>query len=74
MSKNTNKRNVKKIDDKTDYDWNILNESNSSYIFPIESSRAFSHSYSSTDNFVSPILVSDWLIFFCQNLILQQKN
>ena len=47
------------MDDKTDYQWNILNESNSSYIFPIEPSKAFPHLYSFTDNFVSPILVSD---------------
>ena len=29
--------------------------------------------YSSTDNFLSPILVFDWLILYCGNLILQQK-
>ena len=29
---------------------------------------------SSTDNFLSPILVSDQLIFCCGNLILHQKN
>ena len=53
------------MDDKTDYHWIILNESNSSHIFPIEPSRAFLHLYSSTDNFVSQILVSNWLIFCC---------
>ena len=74
MSKNTNKKKCIKMDDKTDYYWNILNEPNSSYIFPTESSRVFPHSYSSTDNFVSPILVSDWLIFCCENLILHQKR
>ena len=62
------------MDDKTDYHWNILYESNSSYIFPKESSRAFPYSYSSTDNFVSSILASDWLIFCCKNLILNQKK
>ena len=31
------------MDDKIDYHWNILNESNSSYIFPIESFRTFHH-------------------------------
>ena len=29
--------------------------------------------YSSTDNFLSPILISDWLISCCENLILRQK-
>ena len=29
--------------------------------------------HSSADNFLSPIPVSDWLIFFCGNLILHQK-
>ena len=53
--------------DKTDYHWNILNESNSPYTFPIEPSSAFHLSYNSTDNFVSPILVSDSLIFCCEN-------
>ena len=62
------------MDDKTDYPWNILNESNSSCIFPIESSTVSPHSYSSTDSFVSPILVSDWSIFCCQNLILHQNK
>ena len=62
------------MDDKTDYHLNILNESYSSYIFPIEPSRAFSHSYSSTDNFVLAVLVSDWLIFCCESLILHQKK
>ena len=28
----------------------------------------------STDNFLSPIPVSDWLIFCCGNLILHQKK
>ena len=62
------------MDDKTDYHWNILNESNSSYILPIEPSRAFPNSYCSTDNFVSTILVSGWLIFCCQNLILYPEK
>ena len=31
-------------------------------------------SYSSTDIFLSPILVSDWLIFFCANLITEIEN
>ena len=31
------------MDDKTDYHWNILNESNSSYIFPKVTSRVFRH-------------------------------
>ena len=61
------------MDDKTDYHWNISNEFNSSNIFPIESPRVSPHSYSSNDNFASSILVSDWLIFCCQNLILQMK-
>ena len=56
--------------DKTDYHWNILNESNSPYTFPIEPSSAFHFSYNSTYNFVSPILVSDSLIFCCENLTL----
>ena len=30
--------------------------------------------YSSTDNFSSPILVSDWLIFRCGNLLLLQNR
>ena len=63
-----------KIDDKTDYHWSILNESNSSHIFPIERSRAFPHSYSSTDNLVSSALISDWLISCCENLIIHQKK
>ena len=63
------------MDGKTDYHWKILNESNSSYtgIFPIESSRAFPNSYSSNESFISQILVSDWLIFCSQNLILEMK-
>ena len=28
---------------------------------------------SSTDNFLSPILISGWLIFCCGNLILHQR-
>ena len=60
------------MDPKTDYHGNILNESNSSYIYSIEPSRAFHHLYSSTDNFVSSILVSNWLIFCYKNLILHQ--
>ena len=51
-----------------------FNESNSSYIFPIESSRAFPRSYSSNDIFVSPVLVFDWLILCCKNYILHQKK
>ena len=43
---------------KTDYYWNTLNESNYSYIFSIETSRAFPNSYSSTEDFVSTIQVS----------------
>ena len=62
------------MNDKTDYHWNILNESNSSYIFPLEPCWAFPHLYSSIDNFVSPILVSYWLISCCKNLILHQKK
>ena len=54
------------MDGKTDYHWNILNESNSSYIFHMKSSKAFSRSYSSTDNFLSSILVCDWLIICCE--------
>ena len=58
-----------------DYANNIhFNESNSSYIFPIESSRAFPRSYSSNDIFVSPVLVFDWLIFCCKSYILHQKK
>ena len=30
--------------------------------------------YSSTNNFFSPIPVSDWLIFCCRNFILHQKK
>ena len=30
--------------------------------------------YSSTDNFLSPIRISDWLIFCCENLIRYQKK
>ena len=30
--------------------------------------------YSPTDNFLSPIAVSDWSIFCCGNSILHQKN
>ena len=30
--------------------------------------------YGSTDNFLLPIPVSDWLILCCGNLILHQKN
>ena len=30
--------------------------------------------YNYTDNFLSPIPVSDWLIFCCGNAILQQKK
>ena len=30
--------------------------------------------YSSSDNFLSPILVSDWLILCCRNSILRQKK
>ena len=33
-----------------------------------------SSAYSSTDNFLSPIQASDWLIFFYRNLILHQKK
>ena len=51
-----------------------FNESNFSYIFPIESSKAFPRSYSSNDIFASPILVFDWLIFCCKNYILHQKK
>lgn len=31
-------------------------------------------SYSSSDNFLSLIPVSDWLIFYCATLILYQKK
>ena len=41
------------MDPKTDYHGNNLSESNSSYIYSIEPSRAFHHLSSSTDNFVS---------------------
>ena len=34
----------------------------------------FCVTYSSTDNFLSPIPVSGWLIFCCGNLILYQKR
>ena len=30
--------------------------------------------HSSTDNFLSPIPVSDWSIFCCENLLLQQRE
>ena len=30
--------------------------------------------YSSTDNFLSPIPVSHWLIFYCRNLVLYQQK
>ena len=30
--------------------------------------------YGSTDNFLSPVLISDWLIFCCGNSILHQKR
>ena len=30
--------------------------------------------YSSTDNYLSPIPVSDWLIFYCGNSIIHQKK
>ena len=30
--------------------------------------------YSSTDNFSSPVLVSDWLILWSRNLIIYQKK
>lgn len=33
----------------------------------------FTHSYSLTDN-LSPILVFDWLMFYCGNLILYQRR
>ena len=35
---------------------------------------ATGYAYSSTDNFLSPILISDWLIFCCENLIRYQKK
>ena len=58
------------MDDKTDYHWNILNKSNSPYTFPVEPSRTFHLS----DNFISPILVSDSLIFCCENLTLHYNK
>ena len=36
--------------------------------------QSLTEHYSSTDNFLSPILISDWLIFFFGNLILCQKR
>ena len=30
--------------------------------------------YISTGNFSSPIVLSDWLVFYCGNLMLQQKK
>ena len=32
---------IKEMDDKIDYYWNISNKSNSPYTFPVEPSRAF---------------------------------
>ena len=32
---------IKEMDDKIDYHWNISNKSNSPYTFPVEPSRAF---------------------------------
>ena len=48
------------MDDKTNYHWNTLNECNSSYVFPIELSKAPPHPQSFYKNFVSPIF--DWFL------------
>ena len=34
----------------------------------------FNCAYSSTDSFLSPVTVSDWLMFCCGNLILYQNR
>ena len=36
--------------------------------------RKCAAAHSSTDNFLSTVLVSDWLIFCCENLIVHQKK
>ena len=44
------------------------------HLFSIHCTIKMFSKYSSTDNFLSPVPVSDWLIFCCGNSMLYQKK